>query len=47
MKEEILKLQLREAQAQQRAKERLTGLNKAQTAVKLKHSHLGRYRGSP
>ena len=39
MKDEMLKLQLREAKARRRAKEREPGRNKDQTAVKHKHTY--------
>jgi len=40
MKDEVLKLQLREANARRRAKERQPGRSKEQTAVRHKHSFL-------
>jgi len=40
MKEEILRLQLREAKAKRRAKERQPGRSKEQTAVRRRHSYL-------
>jgi len=40
MKDEVLKLQLREAKARRRAKERQPGRSKEQTAVRHKHSFL-------